>query len=105
MASEYDGLRSFLEKCEELGEIRTISGADWELEIGALTESTSELIPEPPALMFDEVKGYHYYYSTGTYLIELLVCIGPSEGPLFIELNSMLLTDPFRGHGRHRSPV
>ena len=58
MKREYDGLRTFLDKCEEFGEIRTISGADWELEIGALTESTSELIPEPPALMFDEVKGY-----------------------------------------------
>ena len=58
MTREYDGLRTFLGKCEEFGEIRTISGADWELEIGALTESTSELIPEPPALMFDEVKGY-----------------------------------------------
>ena len=58
MTREYDGLRTFLGKCEEFGEIRTISGADWELEIGALTESTSELIPEPPALMFDEIKGY-----------------------------------------------
>ncbi len=27
-------------------------------EIGAPTESVSELIKEPPALMFDEIKGY-----------------------------------------------
>lgn len=54
----YDGLRSFLSACEALGELRTIKGADWELEIGALTESASELIPEPPALLFDEIKGY-----------------------------------------------
>ena len=54
----YDGLRSFLSACEALGELRTIKGADWELEIGALTESASELIPEPPALLFDDIKGY-----------------------------------------------
>ncbi len=58
MDRPYDGLRSFLAQCEELGELRTITGADWNLEIGALTESTSELIPEPPALLFDKIKGY-----------------------------------------------
>ena len=54
MAGEYDGLRTFLADCERLGELRTITDADWDLEIGALTESTAELIPEPPALLFDE---------------------------------------------------
>ena len=47
MEREYDGLRTFLDKCEEFGEIRTISGADWELEIGALTESTSRVPMRP----------------------------------------------------------
>jgi 4-hydroxy-3-polyprenylbenzoate decarboxylase len=55
---EYDGLRSFLAACQELGEVRTISQADWNLEIGAITECVSELIPEPPALLFDEITGY-----------------------------------------------
>src|ERR1700745_2557123 len=54
----YDGLRSFLAECEKHGEVKVIRNADWNLEIGALTESVSELIKEPPALMFDEIKGY-----------------------------------------------
>jgi 4-hydroxy-3-polyprenylbenzoate decarboxylase len=58
MDQQYDGLRSFLATCEELGEVRVIKGADWDLEIGALTEAASELIDEPPALLFDEIKGY-----------------------------------------------
>ena len=58
MNNRYDGLRSFLADCEELGEVKTIKGADWNLEIGALTETASELIDEPPALLFDEIKGY-----------------------------------------------
>src|SRR4051794_34251542 len=54
----YDGLRSFLAECEKHGEVKDVRNADWDLEIGALTEMASELIDEPPALMFDEIKGY-----------------------------------------------
>ena len=57
-APGYDGLRSFLARAEAFGEVATIRGADWNLEIGALGETTAELIPEPPALLFDEIKGY-----------------------------------------------
>ncbi len=57
-ASHYDGLRSFLAECEKLGEVKVIHNADWNLEIGALTEASCELIDEPPALMFDEIAGY-----------------------------------------------
>ena len=58
MQQQYDGLRSFLAECEKHGEVKVIRDADWNLEIGALTETVSELIDEPPALMFDEIKGY-----------------------------------------------
>jgi UbiD family decarboxylase len=58
MPETYDGLRSFLAACEKLGEVTTIRDADWNLEIGALTEMVSELIDEPPALLFDNIKGY-----------------------------------------------
>jgi UbiD family decarboxylase len=58
MQEPYDGLRSFLKECEKQGEVKVIKNADWNLEIGALTETVSELIDEPPALMFDEIKDY-----------------------------------------------
>jgi UbiD family decarboxylase len=58
MQQQYDGLRSFLAECERLGEVKVIRNADWNLEIGALTETVSELVKEPPALMFDEIAGY-----------------------------------------------
>jgi 3-polyprenyl-4-hydroxybenzoate decarboxylase len=56
-ARQYDGLRSFLARAEAFGEVTTIRDADWHLEIGALSETVAELIPEPPALLFDEIKG------------------------------------------------
>jgi len=54
----YDGLRSFLAQCEQRGEVTVVRNADWNLEIGALTEAACELIDEPPALLFDEIAGY-----------------------------------------------
>ncbi len=58
MSEQYDGLRSFLADCEKEGEVKTIKNADWDLEIAALTETVCEQVDEPPALMFDEIKGY-----------------------------------------------
>ena len=50
-------LRNFIEGIEKLGELKTVRKADWDLEIGAITEiSASE--PNPPALLFDDIKDY-----------------------------------------------
>src|SRR6478752_957543 len=54
----YDGLRSFLEPAEKHGVVKVVKDADWSLKMTAPTETVSELIEEPPALMFDEIKGY-----------------------------------------------
>ena len=47
-------LRSFIGRLESMGEIKTIEGADWNLEIGGLTELLSE--KRGPALLFDRIK-------------------------------------------------
>jgi UbiD family decarboxylase len=49
-------LRKYLEQLEAMGEIQTIEGADWDMEIGALTEVSNE--KDGPALLFDHIKGY-----------------------------------------------
>lgn len=56
--SMFSDLRSFIEACKELGEVQEIKGADWDKEIGAITEAAAELLPNPPLLLFDEIKGY-----------------------------------------------
>ncbi|HEX6266045.1 MAG TPA: UbiD family decarboxylase, partial [Burkholderiales bacterium] len=50
-------LRVWLERIGELGELREVRGADWNLELGAISELNvkKEL---PPALLFDEIAGY-----------------------------------------------
>lgn len=58
MENEYDGLRSFIRSCEAMGECITIEEADWELEIGGLTEAAAEFLNEPPMILFDKIRGY-----------------------------------------------
>ena len=44
-------------QADKLGEIRTIEGADWDLEIGGVADIVNER-GSSPAVLFDSVKGY-----------------------------------------------
>ncbi len=55
---EHTDLRSFIAACQAVDEWRQVDGAERDLEIAALTEATSELIPEPPMLLFDNIPGF-----------------------------------------------
>ena len=57
-ATVFDDLRTFLAACQEADDWRQIDGADWDLEIGALTEAAADLLPSPPMLLFDHIKDY-----------------------------------------------
>jgi UbiD family decarboxylase len=48
-------LRQWLAKVEAMGELETITGADWNLEIGTICETWG---PDAQALLFDEIAGY-----------------------------------------------
>jgi UbiD family decarboxylase len=50
-------LRAWLAAIEALGELRAVQGADWNLELGAISELNVKK-DAPPALLFDEIKGY-----------------------------------------------
>src|SRR5919205_942810 len=54
----YHDFRSFIEAAKKISDYRVIEGADWDGEIGALVESTADLVPQPPLLLFDKIKGY-----------------------------------------------
>ena len=58
MENEYDGLRTYIEAVRGIGQCKDIQGADWDVEIGTLTEAATELIAEPPMMLFDNIKGY-----------------------------------------------
>jgi UbiD family decarboxylase len=50
-------LTGWLEGATALGEVKTVKGADWNVEIGAITELAQHR-EDGPAVLFDEVKGY-----------------------------------------------
>src|SRR5689334_23469301 len=54
----YADLREWLGLVAGFRELRLVRGADWNLEIGALTELMPRRSESPPALLFDEVKEY-----------------------------------------------
>ena len=55
----YDDLRDLLERFTEMGEVELIDGADWNLEIGAVSEMVAAHQPgRAPALVFDNIPGY-----------------------------------------------
>ena len=56
----YTDLRDLLQRVDAIGELKRISGADWNLEMGCLAELIYHAAGEsaPPALLFDDIPGY-----------------------------------------------
>ena len=55
----YEDLRELLEIFEEMGEVEHIDGADWNLEVGAISEMTAAAKPgRAKAMLFDNIPGY-----------------------------------------------
>ncbi|MFB3884341.1 MAG: UbiD family decarboxylase [Thermodesulfobacteriota bacterium] len=52
-----DDLRVYMKKLEEMGELKIIDGADWNLEIGTICEGVSWK-GNPFAILFDNIKDY-----------------------------------------------
>src|SRR5438067_11155853 len=50
-------LRTWLAEVEKLGELRHVRGADWNLELGAISGLNGSH-DAPPELLFDEIEGY-----------------------------------------------
>ncbi|MFB6096743.1 MAG: UbiD family decarboxylase [Haloferacaceae archaeon] len=59
------GLRSWLREVDDRGQLLELEGADWDLEMGAISEMIEqELSRESPAILFDDVPGYPEGYRT-----------------------------------------
>ena len=54
---EYRDLREWISKAEAMGELKSLTKCDWNLEIGAVTELVHHK-EDGPAVLFDEIKDY-----------------------------------------------
>ena len=52
----YSDLRGWLKEVDRIGELKHITGAHWDKEIGGISELMAER--SNPALLFDEIPGY-----------------------------------------------
>ena len=52
----FQDLREYIRACQNIDELVEITGANWDLEIGALTEAMAE--KRGPVLLFDEIVDY-----------------------------------------------
>lgn len=50
-------LRSFIAQLDAAGELTAVKGANWDLELGAIAELSYKM-PNPKALLFDDITGY-----------------------------------------------
>ena len=75
----YDDLRDWLQKVDELGKLRKIQGADWDLEIGTITTLNLQR-NDCPVLLFDEIKGYPKGY-------RVVTCTGSTPSLMALNLN------------------
>ncbi len=53
----FSDLRDFIKKVDEIGELKTIIGADTQTDIGPITEIVA-WSPEHPMVLFDDIPGY-----------------------------------------------
>lgn len=95
-------LRMFLDELAEMGELRTFEGADWDLEIGALTEIGAD--QNGPALLFDAIKDYPKGFRVVSNISAALKRTALSLG-LPIDLSGTELIDAWRKRMRQFEPV
>ncbi|MFH0914197.1 MAG: UbiD family decarboxylase [Chloroflexota bacterium] len=103
----FNDLREFIKKAEEIGECQRIEGADWESDIGTLTELLSEQ-PDPKLLLFDNIKGYPPGFRVASNLFashrRTAMCLGLPEEAKGVEL-VRAFRDKLRGGIKPIPPV
>jgi 3-polyprenyl-4-hydroxybenzoate decarboxylase len=65
IAGAYRGLRGWIDTVDRLGELKRVSGAHWDVEMGAVTHMLTEKSGgTAPAILFDDVPGYRKGFRT-----------------------------------------
>src|SRR2546422_9737841 len=57
-ASKSRDLRDWIAQVDQLGELKKLDNADWDVEIGTVTEMGHHRGENSHALLFDNIKGY-----------------------------------------------
>jgi len=99
-------LRDWLEAIEKQGELEKVSGANWDLEMGAIAELVIREGKEPqPAILFDEVPGYPKGYRTLFAMISSPLRIAKTLGLPEDDLDRMRVHENWYNRGKDIHPI
>ena len=62
-------LRKWLDDVDKIGQLMTVDGVDWDLELSTLAEIINERSPNRPALLFNHIKDYPSDYRVAANLV------------------------------------
>jgi len=62
-------LRTWLNDVDKIGQLMTVDGVDWDLELSTLTEVINERSKNRPAILFDRIKNYPSGYRVAANLV------------------------------------
>src|SRR5918993_2948789 len=99
----YRDLREYIAAADELGELRVVNGADWDLEIGAITEVAARA-DHPKVVLFDNIKGYPEGYR----VLTNPVCSPATTGLAFgldPSLSGMEMIRAWKGRLQGQTPI
>lgn len=100
----YRDLREWLNQVESFGELRTIEGADWDLEIGAITEMARKESKVAPCILFDAIHDYPKGYRLAVGLLNSIKRVAlTTRMPL--DLPPMEFVKAWRQRVREMKPI
>lgn len=100
----YRDLREWLKQVDDFGELRTVEGADWDLEIGAITEMARKESKTAPCILFDSIKDYSKGYRLAVGLLNSIKRVAlTTDMPL--DLPPMEFVRTWRGRIKDMKPV
>ena len=100
----YRDLREWLEQVENLGELRRVEGADWDLEIGAVADMARKESKTAPCILFDAIKGYPKGYRLALGLLNSIKRLAFTTG-MPVDLPTMEFVRLWRQRVKEFKPI
>src|SRR5262249_61508484 len=97
-------LRSWLNDVDKIGQLMTVEGVHWDLELSTLTEVINERSKNRPAILFDRIKNYPSGYRVAANLVSSVDRLAMTLG-MKPELSDLEFVQSWRRRGKGNGPV
>src|SRR5262249_58270549 len=96
-------LRSWLNDVDKIGQLMTVEGVHWDLELSTLTEVINERSKNRPAILFDRIKNYPSGYRVAANLVSSVDRLAMTLG-MKPELSDLEFVQSWRRRGQEKVP-